>query len=346
MSGGIKLKALVKTAKGVGNVEIKNIPEPVPGPGQVKILVKAAGICGTDLHIYNDEYPSIPPVVLGHEIAGEIVECGKGVCACEVGKRVTARTFMITCGRCQYCNTGKDNLCPERLSIGSGVNGGFARYVIVPEKNIFYLPQNISYAAGALTEPLACCVHAVLEVAHVSVGERVLIVGPGPIGILCSQLVKASGGYVVVIGTASDKQRLQLAKDLGADEVIITPQANSLIEREKNLAFDVVFECSGTEEGVNIGLKLLRKGGRYTQIGLSGKLIKFPIDQAVYKEVKFFGSFSHTWSAWDAAIRLLSRGLVQTEPLVSHKLPLSCWKEAFKMFEEKKCIKIILIPDD
>jgi len=329
------MKALVKTSKGVGNVEIKNVPEPIPGPGQVKILVKAAGICGTDLHIYNDEYPSIPPVILGHEIAGEIVECGKGIRACEIGRRVTARTFMVTCGRCRYCNTGKDNLCPERLSIGSGVNGGF-----------FYLPQNVSYTAGALTEPLACCVHAVLEVAHISVGERVLIIGPGPIGILCSQLVKASGGYVVVIGTASDKQRLQLAKDLGADEVIITTQISSLIEREKNLAFDVVFECSGTEEGLNIGLKLLRKGGRYTQVGLSGKLIKFPIDQAVYKEVKFFGSFSHTWSAWDTAIRLLSRGLVQTEPLVTNKLPLSRWKEAFKKFKDKQCVKIILTPED
>jgi len=200
------MKALVKTAKGVGNVEIKNVPEPIPGPGQVKILVKAAGICGTDLHIYNDEYPSIPPVILGHEIAGEIVECGKGVSVCEVGERVTTRTFTKTCGRCRYCNTGKDNLCPERLLIGSGVNGGFAKYLIVPEKNIFYLPQNVSYATGALTEPLACCVHAVLEVTHIYVGGKVLIIGPGTMGILSSQIVKSLGGYVVIIGTDSDKK--------------------------------------------------------------------------------------------------------------------------------------------
>ena len=340
------MKALVKIAKGTGNVEIKNIPEPVCGPGQVKILVKAAGICGTDLHIYNDEYPSIPPVVLGHEIAGEIVECGEGIRACEIGRRVTTRTFMVTCGRCRYCNTGKDNLCPERLSIGSGVNGGFTKYLIVPEKNIFYLPQNVSYNAGALTEPLACCVHAVLEVTHIYAGEKVLIIGPGTMGILSSQIVKASGGYVVIIGTDSDKERLRLAKDLGADEVIIYSQINSLIEEKISDTFDVVFECSGTEEGLNMGLKLLRKGGRYTQIGLSGKLVKFPIDQTVYKEVKFFGSFSHTWSSWDTAIKLLSRGLVQTEPLVTDKLPLSRWKEAFKKFKDKQCVKIILTPED
>ncbi len=187
------MRAVMKVARGVGNVELCDIPEPEAGPGQVKIAVQAAGICGTDLHIYNDEFPVRPPVVLGHEVAGEIVALGEGVESIAPGTRVTTETYFSTCGHCRYCRTGHPNLCLERRSIGSGVNGGFTSYVIVPAGNIHPLPDTVDFEAGALTEPLACVVHAVLTPRTIAPGDRAVIAGPGAIGLLTLQVVKAAG---------------------------------------------------------------------------------------------------------------------------------------------------------
>src|SRR5689334_838535 len=133
----------MKVARGVGNVELRDIPEPMPEKGQVRIKVQAAGICGTDLHIYKDEFRSIPPVVLGHEVSGEIDALGEGVEGLNLGERVTTETYFSTCGECAYCRTGHQNLCLNRRSIGSAVNGGFTNYVVVPAKSIHALPENV-----------------------------------------------------------------------------------------------------------------------------------------------------------------------------------------------------------
>ncbi|HRL12825.1 MAG TPA: alcohol dehydrogenase catalytic domain-containing protein, partial [Aggregatilineales bacterium] len=185
------MKAVMKVARGVGHVELRDIPEPEPQPGQVKIAVRAAGICGTDLHIYKDEFRSFPPVVLGHEVAGEVVAVGDGVASVVPGQRVTTETYFSTCGVCAYCRTGHNNLCLNRRSIGSAVNGGFTNYVIVPAKNVHSLPESVDFRAGALTEPLACVVHGVLTTPTVSPGDVAVIAGPGAIGLLTLQVVKA-----------------------------------------------------------------------------------------------------------------------------------------------------------
>src|SRR5579884_3674902 len=162
------MKAVVKTAPGDGNIEVREIDEPATPAGHVKIAVRAAGICGTDLHIYHDEFRSWPPVVLGHEVSGRIVELGEGVAGLRAGDRVTTETYVQTCGRCRFCRDGRINLCPERRSIGSGMNGGFASYVVVPARNVRLLPDGVSDLAGALTEPLACVVHGALELPRLS----------------------------------------------------------------------------------------------------------------------------------------------------------------------------------
>src|SRR5438067_1258567 len=183
------MKAVMKTAPGAGNIEVRDIAEPATPPGHVKIAVKAAGICGTDLHIYYDEYRSFPPVVLGHEVCGEIAEVGSGVERVRVGDRVTSETYASTCGSCRYCREGRVNLCPERRSIGSGANGGFAKYLVVPEHNIHLLPDNVSFEEGALSEPLACVIHSVLERSQVTPGDIAVITGPGAMGLLTLQVV-------------------------------------------------------------------------------------------------------------------------------------------------------------
>lgn len=339
------MQALVKVKKGFKNVELHNIPEPHPGEGQVKIHVKWAGICGTDIHIYRDEYPYNPPVVLGHEFSGEVIECGKNVKTCRPRDRVSARTYMITCGNCVYCNTGRDNLCLERQSIGSGVNGAFAKYIVVPEKNIFILPDITDYQEGALSEPIACCVHAILERTCISPGENVLVIGPGPIGLISTQLAKISGAHVVIMGTKKDQERLILSKKFGADEYIFHEQIKESQRVDGTFIFDVILECSGSEGGINTGISLVRRGGKYTELGLVGNTIQFPIDQMIYKEIKFTGSFAHTWSSWKKTMSLLADQLVKPKDLISHKLSIKDWEKGFDLIEKKEGVKVLLRPE-
>lgn len=344
------MKAVMKVASGLGNIEVREIDEPQPGPNEVKIRIHAAGICGTDIHIYKDEFRSRPPVVLGHEVAGEIVAVGTAVDSALCGKRVTSETYYYTCGTCMYCRRGNANLCLKRLSIGSGVNGGFTTYLIVPAKNVHELPDHIDYRAGALTEPLACVVHGVLNNASVKPGDIAVIAGPGAIGLLTLQVVKAAGAKVVVLGTDADVQRLELAQDLGADFVINVQHqgADQLIAdlTQEGLGADVVYECSGAGAAAQHLLTLVRRGGRYVQIGLFGKPIAWDLDQVCYKELLVTGSNASVPSAWDQALKLLASGKVKTAPLISHSYAVTEWQMAFDTFEAKTGIKTLLTPVD
>jgi L-iditol 2-dehydrogenase len=342
------MKAVMKVARGVGNVELRDIPEPSAGVGQVKIQVQAAGICGTDLHIYKDEFRSVPPVVLGHEIAGEIVELGEGVDGLKIGERVTTETYFSTCGECAYCRTGHQNLCLNRRSIGSAVNGGFTNYVVVPAKNIHRLPDNVDFLAGALTEPLACVCHAVLTTPSVSPGDIAVIAGPGAIGLLTLQVVKAAGATAVVLGTNGDEQRMALAEQLGADYVVNVSEQDSqtLIEEitSEGLGADVVYECSGAGPAAQQLLTLARRSGRYVQIGLFGKPVAWDLDQVCFRELTVTGSNASVPSAWTRALQLLESGKVQTQPLITASYEVSAWQDAFEGFERKTAIKTLLRP--
>src|ERR687890_1280482 len=214
------MQAVMKTARGEVNVALGEQSQPRPGPGQVLLAVRAAGICGTDLHIYHDEFRTQPPVVLGHELAGEVIAVGDGVTRVAVADRVTTETYFHLCGSCRFCREGQPNLCPERRSIGSGVDGGFAPYVVIPKRNIHRLPDNLSFQEAALSEPLACVVHGALELPKVTPGDIAVVAGPGAIGLLTLQVARAAGAAVIVLGTAADRRRLQLAEELGAARVV------------------------------------------------------------------------------------------------------------------------------
>ncbi len=342
------MKAVMKVAPGVGNVELRDIEEPTTQAGQVKIRVVAAGICGTDLHIYKDEFRSWPPVVLGHEVAGEIVEIGENVTGLQIGARVTTETYFYTCGQCRYCRSGQNNLCLYRRSIGSAVNGGFTQYVVVPASNIHSLPENVDFEAGALTEPLACVVHGVSSAPTVSPGDVAVISGPGAIGLLALQVVKAAGATVVILGTDVDAHRLQLARDLGADHVVNVQRDDPkpLIANltDEGLGADVVYECSGAGPAASQLLDLVRRRGRYVQIGLFGKSVAWDLDQICYKELVVTGSNASVPSAWLKALRLLATGAVQTKPLITHIFDVTDWDKAFATFEDRSGIKTLLRP--
>lgn len=344
------MKALVKQDAGEGNVLIEEVEEPqITRDDEVKIAVRAAGICGTDIEILHGRDALFrPPVIFGHEFSGEIVGIGKGVERFKVGDRVVFESTVQTCGECRYCREGRPNLCSTRLIAGFNTPGGFAEFSVRRQRYVHRLPDTVSFAAAALCEPLAVSTHAVLELTPITPGEIVTVIGPGPIGLLCLQLVRAAGARSIVIGTTQDATRLNLAKDLGAEFVI------NINKEEKDLArlvadltdgygVDVVFGCTGARPAFTLGIDLLRKGGRYTQIGLFTKEVPFPIDKMSYRELKLQGSFAQkTWN-WERALSLLGRGLVDTLPLAT-TLPMSRWGEGFALAEKKEAIKVVLEP--
>ena len=341
------MKGVAKLRPGVRQVGLLDAPEPTAIPGHLVIEVTAAGLCGTDAHIYQDEYPCRPPVILGHEVAGKVVDAASDVTRCATGNSVTTEPYFTLCGLCPYCLAGMPNHCPERASIGSGKNGAFARYVLVPERSVHLLPEGVDEWAGALTEPLACCVHA-LENSKVEPGDVAVITGPGAIGLMMLQVVKAAGAQALVIGTNTDEARLDLAQQLGADEVLIVGRddlQSSVAERTDGFGADVAFECSGAGPGAQTALELVRHRGRYVQVGLFGKPVLWDLEQVCIKEVQVQGTFATVASSWRKALALLRAGQLQTAPLISHRLPLEEWQQAFDLFERREGVKIVFSPN-
>ncbi len=343
------MKGVVKTAPGEGNVSLQDVPEPTPPPGHVLIAVQAAGICGTDIHIYHDEFRSWPPVVLGHEVSGTVVALGDDVTTVTEGARVTTETYFSTCGVCRFCREGRINLCPQRRSIGSAVNGGFTSLLVVPARNVHPLPDNLSFRAGALVEPLACVVHGALDAPHVRPADLAVVAGPGAIGLLTLQVLKAAGARVLMLGTATDAHRLELAGELGAEAVYAVDRDDSrtaILEITGGLGADLVYECSGAGPAARDLLELVRRGGQYAQIGLFGKPVAWDLDQVCYKELTVTGSNASVPTAWTRALDLLATGMVRVEPLISNVYPLADWQEAFDIVERRSALKTLLSPID
>lgn len=341
--------ALVKTSMEDDNLYLKEVSDQEPGPNKVKIKILAAGICGTDLHIRKGGGMNITtPVTLGHEFCGEIVEIGSAVKQWKTGDRVSAEPPARTCGVCEYCRRLTPALCSERQSIGSGVDGAFAHYLLIPETRLHHVPEEISNLDAAILEPLACCTHAALEVADIHVGDDVLIIGPGPMGLLIGQIAKASGARVVLAGTASDGDRLKLAKELGMDETIVVGKsAESDAEGLGSISgrnFNTCFECSGTAPGLKTCIDLVKKMGNIVQVGLMNPLRNIDLIHIVKKELTYRGSFGSTYFSWEKAISLLQRGTVKIRPLVTEILPLEEWEKGFDLMEKKIACKVILIP--
>jgi len=343
------MKAVVKYAEGKENIELRDVPEPAVGDNEVKIKVEAAGICGSDLHIYTWDIgiPTRVPFIIGHEFSGIITEVGKNVKRFKGGERVTAENSRSVCGHCRYCMTGNYNLCKERKATGYAFDGAFASYCVVPEERIHLLPENVDFITAALTDPSACAYHAVQELTGVNAGDIVLITGAGAMGLFSLQYVKANGGIAIITGLAKDRKRLDLAKELGADATVDVSRGDLtdiVLDMSNGEGVDVALECSGAEEAAKECLELLRKQGKYTQIGIFGHPVTFDLDRVLYGEVRLIGSFSQKYTAWSAAIKLFSQGKILTKPLVTDILPLEQWEEGFRRSFEGKAIKVVFKP--
>ena len=262
---------------------------------------------------------------MGHEVSGIVDEVGPGVPECWTGQRTALETYASTCGACQYCRSGRRNLCPERRSIGSFVDGGFASYVVVPVQNAHLVHESVGPVAGALYEPLACVAHALCDPAVASPGDSALVVGPGAIGLLAAQVLRAQGASVVVIGAERDTARLAAAESLG----FVALRSHEVGPWTPWSDFSVVAECSGTEQGVAVGLESAARGACFVQIGLTGAPVAVKLDHICLKELRVTSGNASTSGSWKRAELLVASGSVTLDALVSASLPISSWQEAF-----------------
>lgn len=341
------MKALVKYKKGPDGLEIREVPKPTPGPGELLIRVAAAGICGTDIHLMHDEYPYKPPVILGHEYTGTVAGIGEAVSGFEIGDQVISMTAASTCGHCEYCQKGLLMLCSERLSIGSGTDGAMAEYLTIPAELAFRLPKNVCGSdVMAIAEPLACSIRAVIEQSKIRTGDVALVSGPGTMGLLTMILAKMCGAFVILSGTSADKERLEMGRKLGADITVDTPEAlnQAILKYTKNGA-DVAYECSGAAPSLDACIRSLKKTGNLAQVGLYGKKIPVDMDQILYKELTLSVSYATERTSWEILLQLAAQGKLDPAfSLISARIPLENWQEAFDMVIHKEGYKVFLIP--
>ncbi|MDD9150867.1 MULTISPECIES: zinc-binding dehydrogenase [unclassified Sporolactobacillus] len=341
------MKAVVKEEPGYDHMTLKDVPEPEVYGDRVKIEVAYTGICGSDIHTFKGEYKNpITPVTLGHEFSGRVVEVGPDVRSIKVGDRVTSETTFETCETCDYCKEKDYNLCSHRKGIGTQVNGSFTKYVLSREESCHVLDDGLSYQAAALSEPLSCCVHAALEKTTVTADDKVLIFGPGPIGLLLLQVVKAQGAFAIMSGITKDQNRLKLAKELGADAIVDTMKEDLneiVLKITDGYGVDRVFDCSGAVPAVNAGLPLIRKKGTFVQVGLFAEKAN-PLDEEsiIQREITYIGSRSQKPSSWLIALDLLTKKKINAGKMITKVFPLEKWREAFEAVMGGQEIKVLI----
>lgn len=342
------MKSIVKEALGEGNVALVERAEPVSGKNEVKIKVMAVGICGTDIKIKHGQSWCNPPVILGHELSGQIVEIGEDVTSVKVGDRVVCETAQVICKNCYYCKSGNYLMCKDRLSIGYGVDGGMAEYCVVREDIIHQLPDNVDYENGALCEPAAVSVHAVYDAVRLLSTDVVLVSGTGAIGLLVAQIAKSFGTTVIITGLDIDEKRLAVARELGIDYTVNVQKedlASVVNDITGGFGVDVAYECSGSLSGVRSVMSLLKKMGKLVQIGLTKHNLEIEYSLLTAREISLIGTFGHKWTSWETALKLIEQGKIRTAPLITHNFSIDNWEEAFAVAEHHEGIKIIIYPN-
>jgi L-iditol 2-dehydrogenase len=344
------MKAVVKYGKGKGLVEIRDLPQPVPKDDEVLIEIKAISVCGSDLHIYHDRHPYWPPVTLGHEFSGVIVEVGREVRGWKAGDRIVSETRTGSCGICYTCQSGFPQVCEQKRAYGIGRNGAFTKYVAGPARLLHRLPDPVPFETAAVMEPTAICVSALLERCQLRAGESVIVNGPGPIGLISIALAKAAGVRMVGITgrNSAEGVRFKKAGELGADFIINIDKEDpvkKVLDMTHGQGMDILVETSGGEKAIFQAFEMVRRLGRVCALGVSGApQVSIPYDRGIFKGIRYDFCFSSSWTSWETAIGLVTKGLLPLEKLITHKLPLEKWEEAFHLLESRQAAKVILIP--
>lgn len=340
------MRAVQKWGEGRDAMGLVDVPEPAVGPHDLLIEVGAVGICGSDLHIWNDRKEHRRPVTLGHEFAGAIIGKGGAVDArWQLGDRI--------CGDLETLD-GR---------VGTHVNGAYAERVAIPERLAHRLPDNLSFEEGALIEQVTCMSHSLMARTRIHPADFVVITGPGPIGLTMLQLVKLySPRAVVVTGLKSDERRLAKARELGADVTLYSEDdpVEAVLEMTDGAGADVALDCSGGERAITQATRMVKNGGWITIIGLWGHNINVNLDRIPYNNLTVRGGWGWDgmeyadqavrmaagWHSWERALCIMAMGKVKLAPIITGRIRLEEWRAAFERLERKEEIKVMIYPNE
>lgn len=338
------MRALQKTAAGPGNVQLTRVAQPTVRPGQILIDVAAVALCGTDRSAIAGHSTWPVPRTLGHEVAGRVAAIGPDVeTELRIGDPVTVETDAYRCDRCEYCRLGQANRCPHRKGIGTTVDGGLAEQLAMPADTVHRLPDGLPLTAGALTEPLAIAVHAVVERSPSLAGEVVVVVGPGAVGLLCAQVARAVGATVVLVGRGRHREKLERARAMGIDHVLASDEVDvtaRVHELTGGYGAHSVFECSGSGAALTDSAAYLRKGGRLVLVAFYHDAPAIDVMQLVEREYELVGSRGKAPSSFRIALRLMAAGQVDLPAVVGRVLPIEDWQEGLELVADG--IKVVL----
>jgi len=337
---------LVKTTKGKGGIELRDVPKPRAKTGHVLIKPEAVGVCGSDLERYIGKLIDYePPVILGHEFSGTIAEVGDDVTRFKPGDRVVSETHAVFCGHCNFCMTGQHALCTERKGFGFGVDGAFTEYVAARPEIVHFMPSQLSFEECAATEPLCVALHAVTDRLRLRPGDTVAIFGMGPVGLLALQTAKLYGTSKNVAIDVSENVRLKLAKDLGATHTIASKERDvtaDIFDHVGREGVDACIDASGSNIALRNAIKVTKKSGQILVIGQHPQPEEVSVGEIVTRQLSLIGSYSHTWATWENALKLLSERKISTRALISNTYPLTEWKQAFETLLNLQGVKAVL----
>ncbi len=336
--------AVVNFAPEKGSVEVREIPTPEIGPDDVLLDVANVGVCGSDLHQWTADHswPVNYPVVLGHEFGGMIAEVGSNVTAWKQGERVVSETAAVIDPDSPMTRRGLYNLDPSRKGFGYGVNGAMTRFVRVPARILHHIPDDLPFERACLTEPCCVAYSAVVKNARIEPGDRVVVLGPGTIGILSAAMARLCGAEVAVVGLPADAGRLEVAKQYGCEAII--GDASDWARGRDGLGCDGVIDAAGASGTLKIALDLVRPAGWISKVGWGPQPLGFSLDPLVQKNVTLQGSFSHNWPIWERVIALLASGALDVQPIIGGIWPIHEWHEAFARMHAGDVVKSVLAP--
>ncbi len=341
------MPALVNYDPAPHSVALQEMPTPGIGEEDVLLEVKAVGVCGSDLHQWHGthSWPVNYPCILGHEFAGQIVDAGARVRQFDVGDRVVSETAAVIDAGSPFSRQALYNLDPSRLGFGYGVHGAMTRYVRVPERCLHRVPEDLPYEKAALTEPCSVAYNAVCMQSRIRPGDMVLVIGPGPIGLLCCALARLNGADpIVVAGLPEDGVRLEAARELGASLTLTEDVAACVRDLGDGLGVDLVIDAAGVSSTLQLAMDCVRPAGHITKVGWGPQPAQFSLDPIVQKAVTLQGSFSHNWPIWERVIKLIASGRLDLDPVLNKVAPLDDWQDCFTGMMEGRYVKTVLTP--
>jgi L-iditol 2-dehydrogenase len=336
--------AIVNYAPEPYSVELREIPIATIAPDQVLLEVQSVGVCGSDLHMWTAQqsWTVNYPVVLGHEFSGTICQLGRDVKGWREGDRVVSETAAVIDPDSPLTRQGLYNLDPGRRGFGAMIDGAMRQFVPVPARILHRLPDGLSFDQAALTEPCCVAYSAVVSNVRIRPGDRVAVLGPGPIGILCAAIAKLCGAEVGLAGLERDRRRLDVGEIYGCEPLIDNLKDWAL--QGDGLGVDGVIDATGVSSALSDALEIVRPAGWISKVGWGPQPLNFSIDRLVQKNITLQGSFSHNWATWERVIRLISTKQLDVTPISGGAWPLEQWRVAFERMHAGEIVKAILKP--